>query len=263
MLPAFFVIVVPLILGCSRWVLAASRQDERGKSEPQFYDIYETIDTLSRHTPHHTFYELFGVAPDATNDEVSRAFRRTAMLYHPDKLKSSGGWNETTEQMSKVVQYGGTLLRTTEGRRMYDWVLNEAPVWHRQSVYVMKRFMPSSRLTINQVVLIVFIFSILLQLIIHWIGFATSWYLIITSRWEVQKMGEKEVKRMRKRLEAGDRAFLAMNNPNFHALVMAESPSPSLPNPLELWIFVLPLYLIRKIIAFFKHPKASSKHKQR
>jgi DnaJ like chaperone protein len=43
-------------------------------------------------------YEILEIKPDATDDEVKRAYRRMAMKYHPDKLSGLG------EQMKKEAE---------------------------------------------------------------------------------------------------------------------------------------------------------------
>lgn len=229
---------------------AATAEDDSGKSSSNnYYEIYEAIDTLNELAPgHRTFYDFLGVSPDALDDDVSRAFRKAAVQYHPDKLRLQGRWNRSTERMSKTVQFIGSLLRTDEGRRQYDWILNEAPAWHRQSVYVMRRLVPTSKLSIPQVLLITLLFSVLLQLVAQWIGYAAAWYMIISSRWAVRAMGEKEVKRMKKRMEGSDPAFIAMSNTNYHAIMLAEGAPPRLPNPLSLWVFALPMGLARRLL---------------
>lgn len=234
---------------CLYTVASNTEGDSDRTGSNNYYEIYEAIDTLSELAPgHQTFYDFLGVSPDALGDDVSRAFRKAAVQYHPDKLRLQGRWNRSTERMSKTVQFIGSLLRTDEGRRQYDWILNEAPAWHRQSVYVMRRLVPTSKLSIPQVLLIALLFSVFLQLVAQWIGYAAAWYMIISSRWAIRSMGEKEVKRMRRRMEGSDPAFIAMNNTNYHAIMLADGAPPRLPNPLSLWVFTLPIGLARRLL---------------
>lgn len=37
-----------------------------------------------------TYYELLDVAPQASSDEIKRAFRREIARYHPDKVQHLG-----------------------------------------------------------------------------------------------------------------------------------------------------------------------------
>jgi len=58
------------------------------------------------------FYELLGVSPRATQEEISRAFKRFAVRHHPDK----GGDTEAFQVVSEAY----TTLSDSEERAAYD-----------------------------------------------------------------------------------------------------------------------------------------------
>ena len=61
------------------------------------------------------YYEIMGVARDATQDEVKRAYRKLARKYHPDVSKESDA-----EAQFKEVGEAYEVLKDAEKRAAYD-----------------------------------------------------------------------------------------------------------------------------------------------
>jgi molecular chaperone DnaJ len=62
------------------------------------------------------FYDVLGVARDASDDDIKKAYRRLAMTYHPDR---NGGSKEAEERF-KAITEAYDILRDPQKRAMYD-----------------------------------------------------------------------------------------------------------------------------------------------
>lgn len=71
------------------------------------------------------FYKTLGVAPDAKEDEIKRAFRKAARKYHPDINKDAGA-----EAKFKEVNEVYEVLKDPEKRTTFDQFGQDLPPDH-------------------------------------------------------------------------------------------------------------------------------------
>jgi len=62
------------------------------------------------------FYDTFGVAPDATDQVLKKAYRKLALKYHPDKNKGC----EEAALKFKEISYQFSVLSDAKKRQIYD-----------------------------------------------------------------------------------------------------------------------------------------------
>ena len=62
------------------------------------------------------FYDVLGVAKNASEDEIKKAYRKLAMKYHPDRNPDS----KTAEEKFKEVKEAYEILSDEHKREAYD-----------------------------------------------------------------------------------------------------------------------------------------------
>lgn len=66
-------------------------------------------------------YETLGVARDATEADIKKAYRKLAMKYHPDRIKTDDEKAKTeAEEKFKEISHANEILSNPEKRRNYD-----------------------------------------------------------------------------------------------------------------------------------------------
>ena len=65
-------------------------------------------------------YELLGVSPGASAEEIRRAYRKLAKEYHPDKT----GGDKVAEERMKEINAAYDVLKNAEKRKQYDAMRN-------------------------------------------------------------------------------------------------------------------------------------------
>ena len=67
------------------------------------------------------YYEILGVSPSATSEEIKKSFRNLALKYHPDKNRNS---EESKQKFMKIVE-AYEVLSDEQARKSYDDVNND------------------------------------------------------------------------------------------------------------------------------------------
>lgn len=244
---------------------AAAGFDESSSSKPKSpeefdYGIYELIERLNTFTPEHqTFYDLLKVTPSASSDEISRQFRRLGFQYHPDK--SNG--DERAKGMFNLYSGASQVLKGPMSRKRYEWILHEAPPWHRSQVYFLHKFQRQQRgnknrkgssgveLSLSGTLMLIISLLTFAQLLLQWVKFALNRYWIWSGAKALRSIPPNELRRMEKKAMKSDLTFLAYVDANFENMRAARTEPLPFPKPTDLFILSLPIagfkFLFEKI----------------
>ena len=66
------------------------------------------------------YYQVLGVSPSATADEIKKAYRKLAIRYHPDKNEG----NKAAEEKFKEINEANEVLSDPAKRAKYDELRN-------------------------------------------------------------------------------------------------------------------------------------------
>ena len=89
------------------------------------------------------YYEILGVSPRATSEEIKKSFRNLAMKYHPDKNRNS---EDSKQKFMKIVE-AYEVLSNEQARKNYDDVNNDGGVRRSTTPSTFRKPGPSPRWT--------------------------------------------------------------------------------------------------------------------
>ena len=89
------------------------------------------------------YYEILGVSPSATSEEIKKSFRNLALKYHPDKNRNS---EESKQKFMKIVE-AYEVLSDEQARKNYDDVNNDGGVRRSTTATTFRKPGPSPRWT--------------------------------------------------------------------------------------------------------------------
>lgn len=236
------------------------------EAEKNDYHIYELIDKAQSRKYQNMYklfglelgaspdnlYQLFGLKWGAAPEDISGAFRKISFRIHPDKFRNKS--KEESKQASELyglLTSSADLLRSPEGRSRYNWIVNEAPPWHKSTFYARKFVQITAKHSLSEsllLLLIVFVISDYLMRILYWF---VSWLQRCGSRRQVQEFGLKEKKRMMRKMERSTSPnFLQMVDSNFDALSRSQAPLLPFPRPWSILLISTPISIAHYIYVF-------------
>lgn len=209
------------------------REDDVSKNDFHIYELIETSKKLYPASTH--LYSVFGLEWGASEEQVAAAFRRASIRLHPDKQKNK----PAPERKQAQEVYGfltsvADLLRSGAGRRRYEWILYEAPPWHKSTFYARRtvaRF-TTARYSLPQSLLLILLLLLLGEYLLLVFVWLTEWCYRWNSRRQIREFGAKEMKKMKRKIErSASPQFLGMVDTNYEALNRSQAALPPFPMP--------------------------------
>jgi DnaJ domain len=181
--------------------------DESDGAEVDDYGMYALMDRLTASTGETTFYGLLGVPEDADRVTIGAAFRKKSRDWHPDRhFGASASEREALMEKTAVLSQVAGILRHPKQRARYDWLLNDAPAWHR-SAYLVRRLCLTAKWTIWEVIFLGIIFITLFQILSQ----VARRIEHAIRRWHARRtlaaLNKSETKRLERKLDKGFIAF--------------------------------------------------------
>jgi DnaJ domain len=140
------------------------------------YQIYDLVDRMSKLTKAKSFYDILNVPFSANTSTIASAFRKKSMVWHPDKNQADPQSEAKYSLLASISQ----ILKDEASRTRYNWILKEAPVWHKSGCY-MRRYM-TAKLSITQVLILLFVFITLLQFLME----SGAFLILLYRRWSAR-----------------------------------------------------------------------------
>ena len=174
------------------------------------YEIYDMMDQLEKHyvpasteakgsssTAATTFYGFLGIPEHADDRQISQAFRRRSVQYHPDKHPG----NDHAAKLFSLLGNVSKLLRHPGSRARYDWLVHEAPAWHRSTHYSVRRYIVRTKFNVSEVFLLVLGFLSIAQILGMLAKWAVDWLVRADAKSTLKEMGDKEYRKMVRKIQ--------------------------------------------------------------
>ncbi|ODN02863.1 DnaJ subfamily B member 14 [Orchesella cincta] len=111
---------------------SATSGTKSSASGPEF--TQDQTDAVKKIKTSKDYYEILGVAKDASDTDLKKAYRKLALQFHPDKNKTPGA-----AEAFKAIGNAFAILSDPEKRKQYDLYGSDSPQSssssHRQSQY--------------------------------------------------------------------------------------------------------------------------------
>ena len=78
---------------------------------------------LNRNIENKNYYELLEIEPTATASEITKAYKKALLKYHPDKIAFSKLSPEESEALTKEIIKAYETLKDDNKRKQYDYEL--------------------------------------------------------------------------------------------------------------------------------------------